>query len=36
MEPEELCEAFIQLSESRKVKEFGVGNDNSMQIELFN
>ena len=36
MEPEKVCEAFMQLSESGKVKEFGVSNHNSMQIELLN
>lgn len=36
MEPEEVCEAFAELSESGKVREFGVSNHNSMQIELLN
>lgn len=36
MEPEEVCEAFLKLSESGKVREFGVSNHNSMQIELLN
>lgn len=36
MEPEEVCEAFAQLNESGKVREFGVSNHNSMQIELLN
>lgn len=36
MEPEEVSEAFYQLSESGKVKKFGVSNHNTMQIELLN
>ncbi len=36
MEPEEVCEAFLKLNESGKVREFGVSNHNSMQIELLN
>ncbi len=34
MEPEEIAEAFDQLKESGKVREFGVSNMNSRQIEL--
>lgn len=34
MEPEEVAEAFNILKESKKVKYFGVSNQNSMQIEL--
>ncbi len=34
MEPEEIAEVFSQLSDSGKVKNFGVSNFNSMQIEL--
>lgn len=34
MEPEEVAEAFDILSKSGKVKNFGVSNFNSMQIEL--
>ena len=34
MEPEEIAEAFTKLSDSGKVKNFGVSNFNSMQIEL--
>lgn len=34
MEPEEVAEAFQVLSESGKVKYFGVSNQNPMQIEL--
>lgn len=34
MEPEEVAEAFDLLQESGKVKNFGVSNFNSMQIEL--
>lgn len=34
IEPEEVAEAFNILKESKKVKYFGVSNQNSMQIEL--
>lgn len=34
MEPEEISEAFDTLSESGKVRYFGVSNQNSMQIRL--
>ena len=34
MEPEEIAEAFTQLIDTGKVKNFGVSNFNSMQIEL--
>ena len=36
MEPEEVAEAFSKLSESGKVKHFGVSNATPMQIELLN
>lgn len=36
MEPEEVAEAFRVLKESGKVKNFGVSNQNPMQIELLN
>lgn len=36
MEPEEVSEAFEILSNSGKVKKFGVSNQNSMQIQLLN
>lgn len=36
MEPEEVAEAFSQLHRSGKVKQFGVSNQNPMQIELLN
>jgi predicted oxidoreductase len=34
VEPEEVAEAFTQLQKSGKVKNFGVSNQNPMQIEL--
>ncbi|MFC4559572.1 aldo/keto reductase family oxidoreductase [Virgibacillus kekensis] len=34
MEPEEVAEAFTKLSESGKVRYFGVSNQNPMQIDL--
>lgn len=34
VEPEEVAEAFTQLKESGKVRNFGVSNQNPMQIEL--
>lgn len=34
MEPEEVAEAFYELHRSGKVKQFGVSNQNPMQIEL--
>ena len=34
MEPEEIAEAFTKLSDSGKVKNFGISNFNSIQIEL--
>lgn len=36
MEPEEVAEAFEILSNSGKVKKFGVSNQNPMQIQLLN
>lgn len=36
MEPSEVCEAFSTLKKSGKVREFGVSNHTSMQIELLN
>ena len=36
MEPEEVAEAFSKLYSAGKVKQFGVSNHNSMQIELLN
>lgn len=36
MEPEEVAEAFSELHRSGKVKQFGVSNQNPMQIELLN
>lgn len=36
MEPEEVAEAFELLSNSGKVKKFGVSNQNPMQIQLLN
>ena len=36
MEPEEVSEAFEELFKAGKVREFGVSNHNSMQIELLN
>ncbi len=36
MEPEEVAEAFSILEKSGKVRQFGVSNQNPMQIELLN
>ncbi|WP_100400652.1 aldo/keto reductase [Bacillus sp. FJAT-44742] len=36
MDPEEVAEAFRILEKSGKVRQFGVSNQNSMQIELLN